>query len=284
LQTRTTHQPKIPNLGNAGVGIHRTTCLIDDPKAELLTRLLERVQQGITPEQRVKILAKISKYHSAIAQAIRNELWGNLSPQIPSLASAGCGIHRPEQSAKMPHQCSVGLGINRPGTRADLYAYMRSICDRLRGVRIVCGNWSRVCKPSVTTLHGLIAVLLDPPYSSERSPGRNRQIFAQDDTEVAHKVRQWCIKNGSNSHLRIALCGHGHEHTILETMGWVPNKLKGTSRYSHSFTSEAGKLTRSETIWFSPHCIKTPEDLVWIDQHNRASPSGPSSVSAARRT
>ena len=257
---------KIPNVGSAGMGIHRQSILATDPKEEVLIKLLERIKQGVTTEHREKILAKLSKNCSPVAQEIRNTLWGNLSPQIPQLASAGCGIHRPSQNVEDGAELNI---MDRPGTRPDLYLYMRSICDRLRSVRIVCGDWSRVCKPSVTTFHGITAILLDPPYSSERAAGKNRQIFAQDDVNVAHKVRTWSIENGSNPNLRIALCGHGHEHTILEDLGWVPVKLKGTSGYSHGFTSEAGKLAKSETIWFSPNCVKMPEDLEWLDNHKR---------------
>ena len=73
-------------------------------------------------------------------------------------------------------------------------------------------------------------------------------------------MREWCAANGANPDYRIALCGHGHEHTELEALGWTPVKLNGTNGYSHSREdSVAAQLAKSETIWFSPWCVKVDD-------------------------
>ena len=100
------------------------------------------------------------------------------------------------------------------GDRENLLAYMRCLHDRLAGVRVCSGDWSRVLGPSCTFGHGMTAVFLDPPYSAEA--GRS-EVYAKEDLTVSHDVRSWCLQEGGNPQLRIALCGYeGEGHEILE--------------------------------------------------------------------
>ena len=59
---------------------------------------------------------------------------------------------------KIPHAGDAGRGA------AGVVEWMLALSDRLRRVRVACGDWSRVCTPSVTHCHGLTGVVLDPPY------------------------------------------------------------------------------------------------------------------------
>jgi D12 class N6 adenine-specific DNA methyltransferase len=251
--------PKIPQPGRRQSISHTEHRQAVNPEEAVLVRLLALAQEGdLSDGDREKILAKVVNMSSPTALQIRDALGQMTPPKIPQL-DRHQGVHRLEVTPRTPRKIPIihnnGVGIHRPGTRADLHEYLAKLSGRLRGVRIVCGDWSRVVKPSVTSSHGLTAVFLDPPYSSERETSRD--IFAQDDLQVAHKVREWCIANTGNKELRIALCGHGHEHVELEGLGWTPVKLKGTSGYSHSKEdSQAAQLAKSETIWFSPQCVK----------------------------
>jgi hypothetical protein len=244
---------KIPITSNGGVGIHRPGHDVDPEYATLL-KLLDVAREGVDDETRARMLAKLGGKASPVAKEICRVL--DTTPltqhRIPHLTTAGMGVHTPQ---KIP-QVGRHQGVHRFefGKREDLYAYFQAIADRLRHVRTCCGDWRRVVKKSVTYFHGQTAILLDPPYSSERQ--NERDIFAQDDGEIAHKVREWCKENGDNPDLRICLTGHGHEHTELEGLGWTRVPLKGTSGYSHSDPdSEAARLAKSETAWFSPHCV-----------------------------
>lgn len=75
---------------------------------------------------------------------------------LPHLGNAGQGINR-----ELPHLGNAGRGDER------LVSYMQSLAERLRRVRITCGSWERVLKPSVTRSSaggdGATAILLDPP-------------------------------------------------------------------------------------------------------------------------
>jgi len=172
--------------------------------------------------------------------------------------NAGQGINR-----QLPHLGDAGRGINRQlpdgGTPRGEFirAWMRELHQRLRDVRVTCGDWGRVVKDSITTRHGLTAVFLDPPYTKgamDYSAGGMGQGIADD-------VRAWCAENGNNPQLRIVLCGHAGEHDALLLQGWLTRAWKAGSGYALNDEAIANRL--SETIWCSPHCL--PERCVVQD-------------------
>ena len=163
---------------------------------------------------------------------------------------AGQGVNR-----KLPHLGGAGQGINRqlPDSttpRGDfIRAWMRELHQRLRDVRVTCGDWGRVVKDSITTRHGLTAVFLDPPYTKgdmDYSAGGMGQGIADD-------VRAWCAASGSNPQLRIVLCGHAGEHDALLAQGWHTRTWKAGGGYARTEEAIANRL--SETLWCSPHCV-----------------------------
>lgn len=158
--------------------------------------------------------------------------------------SAGTGVNR-----KLPHLGDAGAGVNRQ--RVDLHAYMRTLADRLRGVRVCCGDWSRVCGPSPTFKHGLTGVFLDPPYAAERS-----DCYAVESMDVSADVREWCLSNGDNPLLRIALCGYEGEHEL--PLSWRCVEWKAAGGYGSQGEARGRENSHKERIWFSPACI--PED------------------------
>jgi len=182
----------------------------------------------------------------------------------PHLGNAGTGVHR-----KLPHLGDAGKGLNRQlphlggrgqgqginYTRAnDLIAYMQALADRLRRVRVCCGDWQRVCGPSVTVKHGITGVFLDPPYADEAE--RTSDLYSQDSGDVAHVVREWAIEMGSDSRARIALCGYEGEHAMPESWECIPWKARGG--YGSQGDNAARENSGRERIWFSPHCLKLP--------------------------
>ncbi len=190
---------------------------------------------------------------------------GWCSKQLPHLGTAGTGVHR-----KRPHLGNAGKGLNRQlphlgnagtgdaclsdltsGTRSGLSigVYMRELAERLRRVRVCCGDWSRICGPSVTFKHGTTGVFLDPPYAD--SAERTDDLYAQDSGSVAHDVREWAIANGGNPQLRIALCGYEGEHQMPSDWDCVPWKARG----GYGSQGESNENAERERIWFSPHCL-----------------------------
>ena len=163
------------------------------------------------------------------------------SRKLPHL-SAGQGINR-----KLPHLGDAGRG-EHPRS-AYIREWMMKLAERLRDVRVTCGDWTRVVKDSVTTRHGMTGVFLDPPYTL----GKMDYAAGGVGGELANSVREWCKKNGDNELLRIVLCGHEHEHDELLQHGW--HLRTWTARKGYAVTDEAVANSASETLWCSPHCV-----------------------------
>ena len=168
--------------------------------------------------------------------------------KLPHLGDNGQGVNR-----KRPH-----LGDNGQGACADkrnaIIAYFNELADRLRHVRVCCGDWRRITGPCVTFKHGITAVFLDPPYSAtDRSDCYNQESYT-----VANDVREWCAENGDNPLLRIALCGYeGEAHHALEKLGWDCVVWKANGGYGLQRKDEKEYTNKlRERIWFSPACLK----------------------------
>jgi len=182
--------------------------------------------------------------------------------KLPHLGDAGRGIHR-----KRPHLGNAGVGIHRKlphlgdAGRGEcelwslhLRTYMQSLADRLRRVRVCCGDWSRVCGPTPTIRMGNpTGVFLDPPYSQDE---RDAGCYAVDRPGVAKECLSWCLEHGDNPRLRIALCGYeGEGHEVLEAQGWSVFAWKAAGGYSNQRKTDTNDNNRRERIWFSPHCL-----------------------------
>lgn len=163
---------------------------------------------------------------------------GDTPEQLPHLGNAGRGIHR-----KLPH-------LGDAGRDNPLKTYFLTLQDRLRRVRVACGEWDRVLGESVTVKHGLTAVLLDPPYSSDE----HEVDYAAGSGDVAAAVRAWAVENGDNPLLRIALCGYDGEHEMPGDWECVPWKARGG--YASQSDGDGRENSKRERVWFSPHCLK----------------------------
>jgi 16S rRNA G966 N2-methylase RsmD len=150
---------------------------------------------------------------------------------------------------KLPHVGDAGRG-------GYILDWFQTLAARLRDVRITCGDWARVCTPVVTHRHGITAVFLDPPYDADVTTG----LYAAEGA-VSTAVREWCLANGTDDRLRIALCGYAGEH---ELPGWT--EAAGLATNGGYGNSAGNQNHKRETIWFSPHCVgaevKQPELMV----------------------
>ena len=168
-----------------------------------------------------------------------------INRQLPHLSNRGQGINR-----QLPHLGNRGQGINRQlphlGDRGrGILATMHALAERLRDVRVCCGDWSRVLSPTVTWRFGDTGIFLDPPYPDGAID------YGAGDRNVAADVRAWCVENGANPKLKIALCGY-REHDDLAAHGWRAHRWKARGGYSSQ--DGENQNAREETIWFSPAC------------------------------
>ena len=179
----------------------------------------------------------------------------SLSQQLPSVSGdrgGGQGVHR-----KRPMVCGTHGGIAvHADANAGLYDWFGALAQRLRRVRVCCGDWKRVCTPAVLASSGICGVFLDPPYAD--TAGRDSNIYAVDSLTVAHAVREWAIANGDDPKLRIALCGYEGEHQMPGT--WRVHAWKTGGGYGNQSKGRGKENAHKERIWFSPHCIVPEEE------------------------
>jgi hypothetical protein len=176
-----------------------------------------------------------------------------INRQLPHLGDKGQGINR-----KLPHLGDKGQGINRKlphlGDKGrGILDMMLELQARLRGVRVACGDWTRVVGPSVTWRHGTTAVLLDPPYDDSRTA----DVYAIDSTTIAADVAKWCRENGDNPKLRIALCGY--EGSFDAPAGWETVEWKAQGGFGNQSDGDGRANARRERVWFSPACLAVEE-------------------------
>ena len=172
----------------------------------------------------------------------------NEARQLVHLGDAGQGVKR-----QLVHLGNAGRGAE---PQAGLVRWFSALAERLAGVRVCSGDWTRVCGPSVTFVHGPTAVFLDPPYAdtANREPG----IYREDSESVAHAVRAWAIENGANPLMRIALCGYEGEHEMPDN--WAVHAWNAGAGYGAQKKQADDDETplgqgRRERIWYSPHCL-----------------------------
>jgi hypothetical protein len=173
--------------------------------------------------------------------------------QLPHPGSAGMGVHK-----KLPHLGDAGMGVHKKlphlgdaGRGHRLFPYFSDLAERLRRVRVACGDWSRIMGESVTVKHGATGVLLDPPYVSDCHAIR----YVNGREDLAAEVLKWATENGDNPLLRIALCGYDGMFDVPDS--WECVAWKASGGYGSQAPDGRGRSnSKRERIWFSPHCLK----------------------------
>lgn len=169
----------------------------------------------------------------------------------PHIAGAK-GVHfigkRPHLSGAM----SSGVAVH--SRQSDgIYAWMQQLSERLRYVRVVCGDWTRVCGGNWQDNLGQCGIFFDPPYAAkDRS-----DCYHKEDFDVAHDVRAWAIERGKKPSYRIVIAGYD-EHSELADHGWTLQEWRTSGGYAKTAKGDSrGKKNKArEVLWFSPYCLK----------------------------
>jgi DNA adenine methylase len=165
--------------------------------------------------------------------------------QLPHLGDAGRGVNR-----QLPHLGDAGQGERL----ADYFGLIR---DRIKNVRVCCGDWTRVCgdTPLFPVGRGkggsVTAVFLDPPYAD--TAGRDADLYRKEDLTIAHAVREWALSKEDDTRIRIALCGYEGEHIMPNS--WDCVEWKAAGGYGGQSKDHDNPNARKERIWFSPSCV-----------------------------
>lgn len=183
-------------------------------------------------------------------------VWG-ISCWIGGLFCSPCGPWNSENGKLSRTDSGNGVSRQLPRTSragvhkiTDVFEWFRRLSNRLRRVRVCCGDFERILGYSPTYKLGTTGVFLDPPYSVDAD--RDAKLYAEEDLSVAHRAREWCLKNGDNPLLRIALCGYEWEHKLP---GWIEVEWKTQGGYGNLSSGRGRRNAARERILFSPHCL-----------------------------
>lgn len=150
------------------------------------------------------------------------------------------------EARQLPFFGNTGMGVHS-AAGADWQGLTR----RLAAVDVACGDWRRVCSPTVLfRASGVTGLLLDPPYAE----GAMDYAAGGTGTSLSADVRAWAAEHGGNPRLRIVLCGYEGEHDALAAAGWrrVSWNAQGAGYVGSGATRDN---QRRERLWLSPHCL-----------------------------
>ena len=181
--------------------------------------------------------------------------------QRPHINNGGKGIHAMGQR---PHISDGGTGNFGQPFNTNIYATFRRLQERMRYVRVVCGDWTQVSGGSWQTKRGTCGYFADPPYSAEAN--RHENIYDQDSLTVAHDVRRWMIEREGDPEMRMVLKGYYQEHEQLIARGWRVHRWVAHGGYANIAGAGGGKSRGqdnrfNEALFFSPHCLDAAKGL-----------------------
>lgn len=173
------------------------------------------------------------------------------SDKRPHIIDSGKGIHALGQR---PHISRIGSGVN--SIRNNIYEWMDTLSKRLRYVRVVCGDWTRVCSGDWQDDMGNVGMFFDPPYGVQ---DRDKKLYHHDSTEVAKDVMAWCKERGKRKTYKIVLAGY-EEYNELLSEGWTSESWSASNGYANSDNQNRHR----ETLYYSPYCNITRQRKLFI--------------------
>ena len=190
-----------------------------------------------------------------------------IAGQIPSIGNTGPG--RGVHAGKIPELARQGKGINssergpvvssldvRDPYRPELYAWFRRLSERLRLVRTVCGDWTRVCGGDWQDDCGICGMYFDPPYDKQN----RSQVYAHE-SQVEQAVEEWVLDRGARDTFRIVVSGYEGSYTRLVDAGWRVEEWKARGGYGVQAKGDSqGKANaKRERLFYSPRCLGAEE-------------------------
>ena len=165
----------------------------------------------------------------------------------PHVSDGGKGVHALGQ---IPHVSDGGKGVQEP-YNTNIYTWFRKLSERLRNVRVVCGNWTRVCGGNWQDKCGVVGIYFDPPYGIT---DRDTTLYHHDSTDIAKDVLLWCREKGVNKNYRIVISGY-EEYIELLNDGWSSESWSAQGGYANLAKNNKNENRHREILYYSPYCI-----------------------------
>ena len=149
----------------------------------------------------------------------------------------------------------------------------RLLSNRLRRVRITCGDWKRLTRSAMEPYRKEVTgVFLDPPYDMSlrrgdlygpSDSGKKKDRKPQGVLQVHEEAREWALERGKNESTRIAYCAYStpEEDALFIDAGWDALRWTAAGGYGLQAHNDARENRNLEIVWFSPHCLPLAEDL-----------------------
>lgn len=185
-----------------------------------------------------------------------DDLFNNLiqDEKFFSARLAGCwiwcanlGIARWDNNENSIPQLSSSCKLTYKKTREKLEQLSR----RLKSVKVISGDWSRICGGNWQTNKGSCGIFFDPPYSTET---RDQSVYRNDSLTVADDVEDWCVEHKDVHGLKIIVAGYAGEHDRLEQIGWKTFRWKASGGWGNQNKKKQNLNRFKETLWLSPNC------------------------------
>ena len=261
---------------------HVETVVDKDGHIANLWRALQKEPDAVArwcdwPVSHVDLIARKKKlnveYHELCEKLINDDDYFDTKLAGYYIWSACCwigaGLIRPNQG---PHLSDAGMGVHAKNKRqhlsdesaevqgpynTNIYEWFRRLSERLRYVRVVCGDYTRVLGGNWQDGPGRpVGIFFDPPYSAKAE--RKSKLYTEDCLKIADDVRQWSRKHADDKNYRIVIAGYYDEHKELINEGWRIHRWSASGGYGNiagSKKDSQGKKNRHrETLFFSPHC------------------------------
>lgn len=158
----------------------------------------------------------------------------------------------------------TGVQYQRRSSSGALLTYFERLAARLRRVRLLCGDWRRAVKDSVTVNHGTTGVFLepcgvflDPPY-----PSAEHDMRYHGDNDIWHDAAAWAIERGDDPRLRICIAGYyTPEIDARFPATWERLSWKARGGYANQKADGRGRANaKREMLWFSKSCLRPDEE------------------------
>ncbi|MDD5459707.1 MAG: DNA adenine methylase [Phycisphaerae bacterium] len=173
----------------------------------------------------------------------------------------GSGLTRPNATPHLTGDRGVQTKIPHLTGDRGVYQWMRALHARLRNVKVVCGDWKRVCGGNWQDNNKPVGMFFDPPYATK---GRDESIYHHDSMTVGKEVEAWVLERGANQNYRIVVAGYDDEYTSLLKAGWDIHEWSANGGYAN-MAKVKGKLNRHrERLFISPYCIAAERDKMGL--------------------
>ena len=170
----------------------------------------------------------------------------------------GKGIHKP--IGKLEIDPELGFPNLEEAYYENIKSLFTLLSNRLRRVRLTCGDWSRLTGAAMDAGKGKITgVFLDPPYDLSM---RREDLYSSDKEKdnavpLSKQSRDWALSKGSDLSYRIAYCSYytEEEEVLFLAEGWSPYHWSAQGGYGLQASNIARDNKDLEIIWFSPACL-----------------------------